>query len=128
MSARKLLLLLLLTSLLGCDPGPEYAGLSLMALSSPPQPITLHGDGISLPAGTAVLLRALPRSSEEPYRGNYRFSLQTSDPAIMTVHPSSKLREFVLVAHRPGQTCLKVLIDGDEEECIPVTVTEPPSS
>ena len=44
---------------------------------------------------------------------------------IFTTYPRAERDEFVLVGVNPGETCMDVVIEGDAEGCVPVTITQP---
>lgn len=110
---------------LGCQ--PSYDTISLSTESNPPAPVTVRGNRVEMPAGTAIVVQAELRSeTREPYPGNGELELFSSNQAVFKVYPRDNDEEFVLVGIAPGEACIDVVIDGRLEDCIEVTVTIPP--
>jgi hypothetical protein len=121
---RALLLAALGCSLLSCaDDEKNYAGLEFEVLSAPPVPVSVGRNGIELFVGVAVKLEATPQSSGREYSKKDRLDLRGSSAELLSVYASEdETRQFVLVALRPGDTCLEVLINRHSEECIPTRI------
>lgn len=124
MIARVLTLTVALAALVACgDEEREYAGVEFELLSAPPIPVSIHVDRLELTAGVAVKVEATPQSSGRSYTKRDRIDLRSSGPELLAVYPSEESeRQFVLVALRPGDTCLEVLVNRHSEECIPARV------
>ncbi len=110
---------------LGCQ--PSYDTISLSTESNPPAPVTVRGNRVEIPAGTAVVVQAeLKSQTREDYPGNGELELFSSDKAVFKVYPRSNDEEFVIVGIAPGEACIDVVVDGRLEDCVEVTVTLPP--
>jgi hypothetical protein len=102
---------------------PNYAGISIEPVSTPPTSVTVRPHLFELPVGVAVAISVRPRSSSnEPYHSNARVELVSLDRNIFDVKRRDDAREFVLVGVAPGETCVEVRIDGVPEECIDAVV------
>ena len=96
-------------------------------LSSPPAAVRIDQNLIEMPAGISVLVRATPRSdSSTEYKSKHRLTLESADLDIFDVRRSEdEDDEWVLIGVSPGSTCVRVDVDGDEQECLPVEISEP---
>ena len=110
---------------LGCQ--PSYDTISLTTESNPPAAVTVRGNRIEMPAGTAIVLQADLRSgTREDYAGKGELELFSSDKAVFKVYPRPSDEEFVIVGIAPGEACMDVVVDGRLEDCVEVTVTAAP--
>ena len=115
--------LLGLLALAACaDDGPSYAGLEFDVVSAPPVPIRISDLGIDIFEGIAVKVAIELRSRGDNYPKRTPVVLRASDPEVLTVYATEEERSFVLVANRPGSSCVEVLIQRELEDCIPVHV------
>lgn len=120
-SSKCLALAAMLLSLGACQ--PQYAGLSIEPVSTPPTTVTVRPHLIELPVGVAVVIAVRPRSSSsEFYSSSTRVDLVSLDRSVFNTQRREDPREFVLVGVAPGETCVEVRIDGAPEECIDVVV------
>lgn len=124
MTGRVLTLAVMLAALVACgEDEREYAGVEFELLSAPPIPVSIHVGGLELSAGVAVKVEANPQSSGRSYTKRDRIDLRSSGPEVLSVYPSEEGdRQFVIVALRPGDTCVEVLVNRHSEECIPARV------
>jgi hypothetical protein len=105
------------------DDAPRYAGVEFELLSSPPTSVSFEPDRIELVAGVAVKVAVTPLSrSEVDYGADARIGLRGDDADMLTIYATAADREFVVVGNEPGETCLRVIIDRAEQECIDVRV------
>ncbi|MGH1344392.1 MAG: hypothetical protein ACRBN8_22725 [Nannocystales bacterium] len=123
-AAQQFLVAALALGTLACQ--PSYDSISLTTQSNPPAPVTVRGNRVELPAGTAVVVQASIRSeTRERYPGNGELELFSSDKNVFEVYPRPDDEEFVIVGIAPGQACMDVVVDGRLEDCVDVTVTVP---
>ena len=112
-----------LLALAACgDDGPRYAGLEFDVISAPPVPVSVTNNAIDISAGISVKVEVTPLSSEDRYTNRHQLDLRPRNLDVLAVYLTEDPRNFVLVGVRPGETCLDVLINRDEQECIPVRV------
>lgn len=113
-------------SMMLCGCAPDFSHVDLEPLSTPPVPVSVRGSRIEMPAGVAVVVRAeLHSETSRPYDDHYSLDLLSQDRVIFTTYPRAERDEFVLVGVNPGETCMDVVIEGDVEGCVPVTITQP---
>jgi hypothetical protein len=102
---------------------PRYAGVEFELLSSPPVSVSFEPDRIELVAGVAVKVSVTPYSrSDVDYDAHAMLGLRGDDTDLLSVYATHEDREFVVVGNEPGETCLRVMIDRAEQECIDVRV------
>lgn len=115
-----------LALLAGCT-SPEYGGMTFDVWTAPPLEVEATPRHIQLPEGIAFLVKALPTSrNEHDYTASDDMALTSANESIFGVHEADRITKVVLVGVRVGRTCLRVEINGREEECIPVEVVENP--
>jgi len=123
-TAQHFVLAALALSGLACQ--PSYDTITLTTQSTPPAPVTVRGNRVELPAGTAVVVQAdLKSQTREGYPGNGELELFSSDKTVFEVYPRPNDEEFVIVGIAPGVACMDVVVDGRLEDCVEVTVTIP---
>ena len=104
------------------EDGPRYAGVEFDVISAPPVPVSITNNAIDLTAGISVKVEVTPLSSEDRYENRHQLDLRPRNLDVLAVYFTEEPRKFVLVGVRPGDTCVDVLINRDEQECIPVRV------
>lgn len=104
------------------DDGPRYAGVEFDVNSAPPVPVSLTNNAIDISAGISVKVEVTPLSSEDRYTNRHQLDLRPRNPDVLFVYLTEEPRNFVLVGVRPGESCLEVIINREEQECIPVRV------
>ncbi len=123
-ATRRLLLPALGLIGLGCQ--PAYDTISLSVESNPPATVTVRGGRVELPAGLAVVVHADLRSqTREDYPGDGELELFSSDASVFEVYPRPSDQQFVIIGIEPGEACMDVVVDGNLEDCVEVTVTVP---
>lgn len=111
-------------STIGCM--PNYSSIEIDTVSTPPASTTVRDHFIEIPAGVAVVIRAEPLSNNHrEYKGGTSLDLFSSDRTIFSTFPRPSSSEFVIVGLEPGRACLEVVVEGDQEDCIDVTVLPP---
>lgn len=103
--------------------GPQYATLDIDVLSAPPVVVDVRDTSIELPVGVAVHVKAAPISNSNKRYGNERMTLDTNDSGVFEVQVTAHPRRFVFVGVSPGETCMRVVLEGVEEDCIPVEIS-----
>lgn len=113
------------TALLVVAAAAAGCGYSLKAedQTEPPIAVEVSGDEMSLPVGIAVGFRGVPRNHGDELDEEVGLEILSDDPTIARVDPTTSARGFVIYGVRAGTTTLTVLLDGDEELILPVTVT-----
>jgi hypothetical protein len=107
---------------MACVRDEKYAGLTFDVQSSPPVPESIESDRIELVAGIAVKVKVKPESGGHSYSSTDIVALRADDSDIFDVFGAEDAREFVFVGLREGESCLQVLINGRDQECIDVRV------
>lgn len=112
-------------SAIACN--PDYHTVRLSTESNPPAAVNIRGNRVELPAGIAVVIEAeLVSRTNEDYPGRGELELYSADRNVFEVYPRPSHEEFVIVGISPGTTCMDVVVDGRQEDCIDVTVTAGP--
>lgn len=120
------LLLLAAVGLTAC--GPKYQETDFTIRSTAPVPIVATPDLIELPAGIAVDVSVEPLSTNSyEYDDYYTVRLKSRDRGVFDVADGPTEREFVFLGIHAGTTCVEIIIEGELQECIDVTVTNPES-
>ncbi len=103
----------------------EYGGVEVTRQSTPPLDVRVSARGIELPTGIAMLVKVVPYSrSSQPYTSNDELRLSSSDPDLFQTYPTDLPSRVVLTGIRPGEACLRIWIEGEQVDCLPLTVTE----
>jgi hypothetical protein len=126
MRARFIAPLLFASSIAGCQ--PEYGSVRFERneTDGSAHDVVLRSGYIELPAGLAIVVNATPVSSNaEPYDSDDRIDFYSQNTDVFDVFAGPSRRQFVFVGVAAGSTCVQVILDGREEECIDVTVLDP---
>jgi hypothetical protein len=108
-------------ALAGC--GPRYQTITFELNSQPPIPVRVDADEIELPVGVAVSIRAqLQSSSSIEFTTDDALELKSKDRDVLLSEDTAGAHNFVLVGVKEGETCLSVVVEYEEEDCIPVRV------
>jgi hypothetical protein len=92
---------------------PEYQGLEMRALSSPPTAVTVSDDGIEITSGVAVVVRVSPLSrTHTVYKESDEVTLLSEDEEVFAVVQGQHPREFALAGIWPGETRVVVKVNG----------------
>ena len=113
-------------ALLGACKSTEYQKVGFSSVSKPPPGIsmTLSSEAIGLHVGIATDFKAKPISNEKEYDEKTDFELSSRDDSLFRVERTLEKRRFVIWGISPGTSCLEVLVDNQEKECINVEVRE----
>lgn len=121
---RLALLLGALVALGGC--GPRYQTATFTLNSQPPVPVRVEPDEIELPVGVAVSVHVkLESKSSIEYTEDDALDLESKDRGVLLAETTAGVHNWVLVGVAEGETCLAVVVEYEEEDCIPVRVTAP---
>ena len=114
--------LFLAVLLVGCK--PAYDGIRLGLADPAPQGTVVSGEELVLVEGVPLLITGelLSRKRKDYARDENEFVLASDDETIVIVDRTEQAWEFVIVGARVGETCVHVIVDGDEMECIPAQV------
>lgn len=108
----------------GCS-DPRYGGMVIEQRTEPPLPVTVENDYIELQVGVAFMVKALPISSnDEPYTARDDMELSSANESVLRVYEADRITKVVLVGAGEGSTCMRVEVNGVDEDCITVEVTE----
>ena len=112
----------LLVVLVGCK--PAYDGVRLELKDAAPDGTVVSGEALVLVEGVPLLISGEVQSSKSKAydREDDTFELESDDEAIVTVERTDRAWEFVIVGSMVGETCVHVVVDGDDMECIPASV------
>ncbi|HEY8378454.1 MAG TPA: hypothetical protein VIK91_18285 [Nannocystis sp.] len=113
-----------LVALGGCS--PRYEAVDFVLRSQPPVPVRVDRDQIEIPVGLAVAVHAeLVSGSNIEYTEEDRLELRSKDTGVLLAEDTSGAHNFVLIGVSEGETCVAVIVQLEEEDCIPVRVTAP---
>jgi hypothetical protein len=114
--------------LAGVSPGcvqAEFGELEVEMQSSPPLTVDVRNSGVTLPVGIAVRLKVKPVSkSTQRYTSNDELEFESNNPSVMESFQFEDTSQVVLTGGRIGETCLRVLVNQRQVECLPVSVVE----
>lgn len=102
----------------------EYLGLDIEVVSAPPTPVSVQPDRIEMVAGLAVQVSARPLFRNPHPHDRNQLTLRAEDEDVLDVFRGDEQGEFVLVALSAGRTCLWVIVDREDHECIDVRIDE----
>lgn len=105
-----------------CD--AEYKEIDLQIVTSPPSDaeVSISSKNIQVPVGVAVAVNAKPISKKYDYDSDDKLSVESRNEAIFRVEKTLEKRMFVMWGANPGKTCMAVLVNGKEKDCVDVTV------
>ena len=116
-----LLVSVVISVLVGCNPKFKY--LRITQLSTPPTPHYIMSDYMSLTAGSGVMIKVEPESKNSvEYDNDVHIELGAQDASIARVYPGINNREFAVVGLSPGDTVLRVVIEGSHKGDIAMNV------
>jgi len=134
---RALLLAATLAGLAGC--GPRFDHLDFAETTSPPLPVSFAPHHVGIPAGIAVgvdvtpmddgggpLARDVPVVLSSSDEGVLGVAFQSMDGSSSGDDADKPNRSFVIFGVAPGSAAIHVLVDGEREADVPVTVAAQP--
>jgi hypothetical protein len=114
-----------LALLLGaCGADAAYRGLEIDVVSAPPTPVSVQPDRIEMVAGHAVQVKARPLFRNLDPHHRRQLTLRAEDEDLLDVYRGDDEGEFVLVALAAGRSCLRVIVDREDYECIDLRIEE----
>jgi hypothetical protein len=103
----------------------EFGELEVELLSSPPLPVDAKSSRVKIPIGIAAELRILPVSkTSQDYSALDKLRLTTSNEAVLAVRQVYQSNEVVIAGVRPGDTCIRVIVNDEQVTCLPVSVID----
>ncbi len=109
-----LVLALVLGTITSCSPKFDY--LKVSQLSTPPTPANVMSDYLSLTAGSGVMIKLSPVSSNSiEYDDTNYIEMGSSNNQILRVIPGRSYNEFAVVGISQGETTVRVTIDGKKQ-------------
>lgn len=122
-STRLLAALLLGAAMLGSGCKPHYDGVQIRFLFGEGQ----HAhDRLEVAEGQATIIQVRPLS-DNPYEDYESFDLvelESYNEDILFVAPAPELDQFVLAGAALGETVVRVLVNGQEEDTLDAAVVE----
>jgi hypothetical protein len=106
----------------GCE--PRYGGIHFDELSNLPGYAEMGRGPIMLPVGSAVHVEAELESTRRfvDYDESNELELVSDSRGTVEVKRTFEADEFVFIAVERGETCIEVIVDDDEKECVAVEV------
>lgn len=106
---------------------PAYDHLELDLHSSPPVPVRVEDGDVELPVGVAIVIDVKPISANNyEYFDEDEVDLDAEDRKILRVDPTGDPRRFVLTGVSVGETCIRIEVQGEREDCVPASVQPAP--
>lgn len=104
---------------------PEFGYLEVEQRSSSPLPVDVDDNGVTLPLGVALRLKVKPVSdNRQPYTANDDLEFKSDNSSVMGAYQLEKTSQVVITGARVGKTCLRVLVNKHEVDCLAVRVVE----
>lgn len=105
--------------------GAAFGELEVQELSSPPVPVEVKSSGVKIPIGIATVLKILPvsRTSQE-YTALDELRISSNNGSVLAVSQVGKSNEVMIAGVRPGDTCIRVVVNYEQVTCLPVSVVE----
>jgi hypothetical protein len=122
----------LTSALLSSCTSADYGGLEVTQQSNPPLELNgvdveVSSREIRLPVGIAVLVKVLPVSgNDQPYTANDELELSSQNPSVFGAFETDRSTRVVLTGASVGRSCLRVVINGEQQDCLSVVVVEQP--
>jgi hypothetical protein len=110
----------------------SFDHLQIDPLTSPPHAVTLSSTQVELPEGVAVAITAIPMSGQDKL--DKPVLLTSTDASILGIDKDAtgangasdgSGQAFVLFGVAQGKAGVNVVVDGEQQEVIPVVVTAP---
>lgn len=103
----------------------EFGELEVEMQSSPPVTVDVRKSGVTLPVGIAVRLKVKPVSrSTQRYTSHDELEFESNNPSVMEAFQFEDTSQVVLTGGLVGETCLRVLVNQRQVECLKVSVVE----
>jgi len=104
---------------------PEFGHLEVEQRSSAPLSVVASKTSVTLPVGVAVRLKIKPVSkNERRYSATDDLEFETDNGSVMEAFQVGETSQVVVTGVRVGKTCLRVIVNDEEVECLDVEVIE----
>lgn len=102
---------------------PEFDHLEVEQRSSSPAPVDATDDLVEVPMGIALRIKVKPvaRGSNR-YSANDELRFDTDDSSVMEAFQVEDTSQVVIAGVRVGSTCLRVLVNDRQVDCLDVKV------
>ena len=110
---------------LGCN---GYKGFQLEPITTPPGDVLITSTSVQIPQGVAIAVRALTKGGEDPETGELFVVLQSENPAVLQVWPTTAENTFVLCGASEGTAVIRAKVDGEDDDVITAVVGPPISA
>ena len=113
-------------SLIEAVPGcTSNGGLKLEMTTNPPGEVVVSTTMIQIPQGVAVGIKASTKGSQSDDASDTYISLKSTNPAVVQAWPTTRDNTFAICGSSEGNTDIRVYIDGQDSDSVPVVVTAP---
>lgn len=104
---------------------PEFSHLEVEQRSSSPLPVDVSNRRVTIPVGVAVRLKVKPVSKgERRYSSTDDLEFATDNSSVMDAFQVEETSQVVVTGGRAGTTCLRVIVNDQQVECLRVEVIE----
>lgn len=102
---------------------PEFGHIEVEQRSSSPVPVDVSNDQVTIPLGIALRLKVKPVSdSRQGYTSNDELAFKTDNASVMESFQIDETSQVVITGVRVGETCLRVIVNHDQVDCLAVNV------
>lgn len=109
---------------IGCTQ-PEFGHLEVDQVSNSPAPVDVTSGLVTIPIGIALNIKVKPvSSSRQGYTANDDLSFETENSSVMEAFQIEESSKVVITGVRVGETCLRVLVNHREVDCLRVEVVD----
>lgn len=121
MIAKGMFVALALSALAGC--GPHFDHLDFAEKTTPPLPVSLQPNGVTIPEGIAVAFTPIAMDGGERIE-DAQVELVTSDASVLGVDRAADSEDgYVIYGVHAGHARISIFVDGSAEGTLPATVT-----
>lgn len=104
---------------------PEFGHLEVDQVSNSPAPVDVTSDLVTIPVGIALNIKVKPvSSSRQGYTANDDLSFETENTSVMEAFQIEESSKVVITGVRVGETCLRVIVNHREVDCLRVEVVD----
>lgn len=102
---------------------PEFGHLEVEQRSSAPVAIDVDDDLVEIPLGIAARIKVKPVSKgNNGYSSHDELAFATDDSSVMDAFQIDETSQVVITGVRVGSTCLRVLVNDVQVDCLDVKV------
>lgn len=103
----------------------EFGELRVEQRSFAPLNVEADDNQIVVPVGIAVRLKVKPVSgNRQKYTSNDELEFASDNPSVMDAFQIEETSEVVISGVRPGNSCLRVIVNDEQVTCLDVRVKE----